>query len=243
MLIDTLTNNFLEKNIEYKNCGYDNYLKLVKGVFEFLKNEDKDQSYWFAIGSNQKIYNDDGGKFVNKAEKAYNKIKDLNEDSKNLNKELRNIFGKEFPKAQNEEEEKEQYTYDHTEQFIEDRYPVDIVLNLKLDCTVTQDGFRPASLRDMITNHVFLKRDKKLEFYIVNKIDIMNYGFDKIIWKVKNEGDLAKQKNDIRGQLLETTSYIHTEYSKFDGDHYVEAYIIKNDVCVAKGRIKVPIRV
>lgn len=243
LLIDTLTNNFLEKKKEYQNCGYENYLNLVKDIFEFLKNEDKDQSYWFAIGSNQKIYNDDGGKFVKKAKKAYNKIKDLNEDSKNLNKELRNLFGKEFPKAQNEEEEKEQYTYDHTEEFIEDEYPVDVVLNLKLDCIVTQDGFRPASLRDMITNHVLLKRDKKLEFYIVNKAEIMNYGIDKILWKVKNEGDLAKQKNDIRGQILETNSYTHTEYSKFDGDHYVEAYIIKNDVCIAKGKIDVPIRV
>lgn len=243
LLIDTLANNFLEKKTEYKNCGYKDYLSLIKDVFEFLKDEDKDQCYWFAIGSNQKIYNDDGGKFVNKAKESYNKIKDLNEDSKNLNKELRNLFGKEFPKVQNEAEEKEQYTYDYTEQFIEDKYLVDIILNLKLDCTVTQDGFRPASLRDMITNHVFLKRDKKLEFYIANKVDIMNYGIDKIIWKVKNEGDLAKQKNDIRGQLLETNSYMHTEYSKFDGDHYVEAYIIKNDVCIAKGRIKVPIRV
>ena len=89
---------------------------------------------------------------------------------------------------------KEQYAYDHTEEFIEDEYPVDVVLNLKLDCIVTQDGFRPASLRDMITNHVLLKRDKKLEFYIVNKAEIMNYGIDKILWKVKNEGDLAKQK-------------------------------------------------
>lgn len=242
LLIDTLSNNFLEKNVKYQNCGYDDYLNLVKEIFEFLKNEDKDQSYWFAIGSNQKIYNDDGGKFVNKAKKAYNKIKDLNEDSKNLNKELRSLFGKEFPKIQNEEE-KEQYTYDHTEQFIEDRYPVDIVLNLKLDCTVTQNGFRPASLRDMITNHILLKKDKKLEFYIVNKIEIMDYGFDKNLWKVKNEGELAKQKNDIRGQLLETNSYTHTEYSKFDGDHYVEAYIIKNDVCIAKGKIDVPIKV
>lgn len=243
LLIDTLTNNFLEKKTEYQNCRYEDYLNLVKEVFEFLKDEDKNQSYWFAIGSKQKICNDDGGGFISKAKKAYNKIKDLNEDSKNLNKELRSLFGKEFPKAQDEEEEKEQYTYAHTEQFIEDKYPVDIVLNLRLDCTVTQDGFRPASLRDMIRNHVFLKRDKKLEFYIVNKRDIMNYGVDKILWKVKNEGDLAKQKNNIRGQIIETNSYTHTEYSEFDGDHYVEAYIIKNNVCIAKGKIDVPIRV
>ena len=243
LLIDTLTSNFLEENAEYKDCEYDNYLNLIKNLFKFLKNEDKDQSYWFAIGSNQKIYNDDGGKFVSKAQKAYNVIKDLNEDSKNLNKELRRIFGKEFPKNQSDEEEKEQYIYDHTEQFIEEEYPVDIVLDLRLDCTVTQDGFRPANLRDMIRNHVFLKRDKKLEFYIVNRAELMNYGVDKILWKVKNEGEIAKQKNDIRGQIINTNEYTHIEYSKFNGDHYVEAYIIKNDVCIAKGRIDVPIRI
>lgn len=242
LLIDTLTNNFLKENTEYKNCGYDDYLKLVKDIFKFLKNEDKNKSYWFAIGSNQKIYNDDGGKFVNKAEKAYKKIKDLDEESKDLNKELRDIFGKEFPKSRDEEKEKENYSYDHTEQFIEDKYPIDILLDVRLDCTVTQDGFRPASLSDMIKNHVFLKKNKKLEFKILNEIEIEHYGIDKILWKVKNEGDLAKRKNNIRGQLLETKSYTHIECSEFAGDHYVEVYIIKNGVCIAKGRIEVPIR-
>lgn len=242
LLIDTLVNNFLDKNTEYRDCKYEDYLNLAKDVFWFLKNENKDQSCWFALGSNQKIYNDDGGKFVNKAKKAYNKIKDLEENSKNLNKELRNIFGKEFPKAKQEEEEAEICNYAHTEQFIEERYPVDIVINVKLNCVVTQDGFRPANLRDMIFNHIFLKKDKKLEFYIENKPDIMNYGIDKIIWKVKNEGDIAKKRNDIRGQLLETNSYTHIENTVFEGDHYVEVYVIKNDICIGKGKIDVPIR-
>lgn len=242
LLIDTLVNNFLEKKTEYKNCGYEDYLNLVKDVFEFLKNEDKDQSYWFAIGSNQKIYNDDGGKFVNKARKTYNKIKDLNENSKNLNKELRSLFGKEFPKAEQEEEEKEKYDYKNTEQFIEEQYPVDIILNLTLNCIVTQDGFRPTNLRYMINNHVFLKRNKKLEFYIENEDEIKSYGVDKILWKVKNEGDIAKQRNEIRGQINETNKYTNNEHTSFSGDHYVEAYIIKNNVCIAKGKIDVPIR-
>ena len=116
-------------------------------------------------------------------------------------------------------------------------------MNLRLDCTVTQDGFRPASLREMITNHVFLKRDKKLKFYITNKAEVMNFGVDKIFWKVKNEGDIAKQRNEIRGQIQETNKFIHNEHTCFSGDHYVEAYIIKNDVCIAKGKIDVPIRV
>ncbi len=243
LLIDTLVNNFLEKKTQYKNCTYEDYLDLVKDVFEFLKDQNKDQSYWFALGSNQKIYNDDGGKFVNKAEKAYNKVKDLNENSKNLNKELRNIFGKEFPKAEKEEEAKEQYNYKNTEEFIEDKYPIDIILNLNLNCIVTQDGFRPASLRSMIAERIFLKRDKKLKFYIENESEIRSFGVDKILWKVKNEGDIAKQKNMIRGTIEETNEYIHNEHTDFNGDHYVEAYVIKNDVCIGKGKIDVPIRV
>ena len=74
LLIDTLTNNFFTENEEYKNVNYENYLELIKNIFKFLKNEDATKSYWLAIGSNQQIYNDDNGKFVKKAEKAYNKL-------------------------------------------------------------------------------------------------------------------------------------------------------------------------
>lgn len=243
LLIDTLVNNFLNEKVQYKTCDYRDYLNLIKDIFEYLKNENKDQSFWYAIGSNQKIYNDDGAKFVTKAQKAYNKVKDLTEESKNLNKELRNIFGKDFPKGQKDSEEGKQYNYNNTEQFIEDKYPVDINLNLNLNCIVTQDGFRPISLRDMIEKRMFLKRDKKLEFYIENQDEFKNYGIDKILWKVKNEGDIAKQKNMIRGQLLETNSYTHKEHTDFNGNHYVEVYAIKNDICVAKGKIDVTIRV
>lgn len=242
LLIDTLVNEFLDQKNQYKNCEYDNYLNLIKDLFEFLKNENKDQSYWFAIGSNQKIYNEDNGKFVTKAQKAYNQLKDLDEESKNLNKELRSIFGKEFPKKEQNSAENELYNYRNTEEFIEDKYPIDIRLELTLNCTVTQDGFRPASLRSMIAEHVFLKRDKQLDFYIENKDEIEKYGIEKILWKVKNEGDIAKQKDMIRGNIVETNLKTHHEHTDFSGNHFVEAYAIKNDVCVAKGRIEVPIK-
>ena len=121
-------------------------------------------------------------------------------------------------------------------------YHLSIISNNDNVCKIDVNHMS-SNTESKIICHGVNTRDKKLEFYIVNKAEIMNYGIDKILWKVKNEGDLAKQKNDIRGQILETNSYTHTEYSKFDGDHYVEAYIIKNDVCIAKGKIDVPIRV
>ena len=243
LLIDTLSNKFLEDNPKYKNCNYSDYFNLIVDLFEFLKNQDKNQSFWFALGSNQKIYNDDGGKFIRKAEKTYDKLKDLYENIANLNSVLRDIFGRNFPRSESIEENKKYISYSNTEQYIEEIYPVDILCNLSLNCIVTQDGFRPASLREMIENHIFLKKDKKLNFFIENESQIRQLGVNKILWKVKNEGEVAKQKNMIRGQIVETNLYTHNEHTDFNGNHYVEAYIIKNGVCIGKGKIDVPIKI
>ena len=70
----------------------------------------------------------------------------------------------------------------------------------------------------------------------MNEIDAIE------IRRIKNEGETAKKKDMIRGQLLETNSYIHKEHTDFRGNHYVEAYIIKEDICIAKERMEIPIR-
>ena len=57
---------------------------------------------------------------------------------------------------------------------------------------------------------------------------------------MKNEGEIAKQKNNFRGQIFNGTN-IRNETSSFGGSHFVECYIIKNNVCVARDRIEVPI--
>ena len=126
LLIDTLIYNFFNKNEEYKNVDFDSYLELIKSVFEFLKNEDSKKSYWLALGSNQQISNDDNGKFVKKAEKAYNKLINVKKDDKDINDILRGIFGREFPKKEKESKNlyKESLQYKNTEQFIEDKYIV-----------------------------------------------------------------------------------------------------------------------
>lgn len=245
LLIDTLTYNFLNSNTEYKNIEFDSYLDMTKELFKYLKELNKSQSYWYALGSNQQVYNCDNGKFVNKAKSVHKKIENLTEESSNINKELRKIFGNKFPKKSTQEL-REVYSYgiikshSDTEQFIEDMFQVDIRYSLNIDCTVTQDGYRPKLLSAMLKDSTFLQPKKSLEFFIEN-IDEQITGEYDIYWKVKNEGQVAEQRNCIRGQIKKHNTPKIKEATDFKGEHYVECYIVQDGVCIAMDKIDVPI--
>ena len=243
LLIDTLTYDFLNSKTEFRNIGFESYLDMTKELFKYLKDLNKDQSYWFALGSNQQVYNCDNGKFITKAKNAYKKIENLTEESSNINKELRCIFGSKFPEKTNTENRSSysmSYSYKDTEQFIEDMFPVDIRYSLDIDCTVTQDGFRPKLLSLILKSSMYLKPKKSLEFFI-EKIDSKLKGKYDIYWKVKNEGKMAIERDQIRGQIVKYNKSKIYEHTDFKGEHYVECYIVQNGICVAMDRIDVPI--
>lgn len=247
LLIDTITYKFLNEKTDYRNIGFDSYLDMTKALFEYIKGLDKDQSYWYALGSNQQVYNCDNGKFITKAEKAYKKIKDLTANSSDVNKKLRQVFGTQFPKkvtAENREytSSYNQKYYNDTEEFIEDYFTVDIKYNISIDYKITQDGFRPMLLKKLLRDKMFLAIKKHLEFYI----DSMDSEIKKeapydIYWKVKNEGQEAIKRDCIRGQIKRTNTKSINESSDFIGEHYVECYIVKDGICIAKDHIDVPI--
>lgn len=64
--------------------------------------------------------------------------------------------------------------------------------------------------------------------------------FDKVLWKVLNVGEESVKRNDIRGQILDRGEKI-TENTIFRGQHYIECYLIKNDICIAIGHVDIPI--
>ena len=247
LLIDTITYNFLNEKTDYRNIGFDSYLDMTKALFEYIKDLNKDQSYWYALGSNQQVYNCDNGKFITKAEKAYKKIKDLTANSSDVNKKLRQVFGTQFPKKVTAENRAytssyNQKYYNDTEEFIEDYFTVDIKYNISIDCKITQDGFRPMLLKKLLRDKMFLAIKKHLEFYI----DSMDSEIKKeapydIYWKVKNEGQEAIKRDCIRGQIKRTNTKSINESSDFIGEHYVECYIVKDGICIAKDHIDVPI--
>ena len=61
-------------------------------------------------------------------------------------------------------------------------------------------------------------------------------------WKVLNQGDEAKRRDTIRGQIVDDDgSRENCETTDFHGNHYVECYAVKDGIVVARAHIDVPI--
>lgn len=133
------------------------------------------------------------------------------------------------------------YEYDDTEEYIENMYPIQSTMCfVQIDCKVTDKFENVKYLSKMLNNNEQVEIGCKLDFFIEKTNVVEPYD---IFWKVRNDGTFAKKKNCIRGQLfLSKDKVINHETSNFSGNHYVECYIIKNGVCIAKDHIEVPIK-
>lgn len=238
LLIDTLVYNFFEQTNEYNDKSFNYYHYTCRDFFKFLSDE-PEQDYYLALGSNQQVKVKE--KFQSKAKKAYNLC--LEAIEKDDYEKWRDIFGRKFPniniskKTSSFDEKK----FDNTEEFIEDKYPVTIKYSLQIDCYVHQNGYRECRLSYMLNNRIPLLAKKKLIFFI-DKTDVPKPY--EVKWKVLNRGVEAERRNDIRGQIIdgdEDNNTIRTENTKFKGNHFVECYIIKDNIVVARDRILVPI--
>lgn len=125
-----------------------------------------------------------------------------------------------------------------TEQYIEELYPVKLSYYCKVSCNVSGNGWRPKPLAEFLS---MLGNYLPHNFEIRCTMDYTNCPKPyKTFWKVKNVGPEAERRNQLRGQIVEKGNTI-VEHSNFYGNHYIECYIVKDDVCVAKERINVPI--
>lgn len=229
LLIDTLIKNFLDNNSEYKWKSKDDYYELLKNVFKYLSEQDEGRKQWNAMGSNQIIKNKDFN-FIKKSKKAYDKLSNSTDEISIL----RELFGSRFPISERASNE---YGYSINEQYIEEIFPVYIMYSLKIDCEITQDGFKPKLLSEFIKNKFMIKQNRKLKFKIMENNVLKPYD---IYWKVRNVGYEAIRRDCIRGQIKKGTNYLN-ETANFYGPHYVECYIIKSGICVARDRISVSI--
>jgi hypothetical protein len=242
LLIDTLAYNFLKSNAEYDDRSFMYYDWMSRDFFKYLM-EQPDQDHYKALGSGQPVKVKK--KFQKNAKKAYElclKAIDAEKES-GVNKKWKKVFGRPFPDAvkitKEAAQEARPYSWENTEEFIENKYPVDIRYYLKIDCDVLQNGFRENTLRNMILKKIPLFSSKKLTFKITDIEVPPPYHIE---WKVLNRGEVAQKKNQIRGQIVRDDGHKQKiEHTQFRGAHLVECYAIKNGVVVAKNKIDVPI--
>lgn len=250
LLIDTLCYNFLEGAQKYYDQELDCFHELCRDFFAYLADEDEEQDYWLAPGSNQRVHRKEN--FTKRAKKTLRAINAIPAASDPDYEEIlydtwRGVLGRSFPAppkklAKSLLDSVSEDRFDSVgEEFIEDQYPIDIRYRLKIECEVAQRGFRSHRLREMLHRRWPLLRSKDLTF----SIDYCEVPKPYVVkWKVRNVGEEAIRRNQVRGQIIDPSRGKGTdrvETSDFHGPHFVECYIIKNGVCVARDRIDVPI--
>ncbi len=245
--IDTLVFNFLTQTEEYKDISYKKYGELVKDFFKYLFDQyelSPDQKIWKAPGSKQNVH----GSWQNhrKIKKAYQLCLEALEDESLANEKWSKVFGVNFP-----EEELEQLHESFlvrkkapNEQFIEYAYngKVDIRNYLSIDYTISAESKTWKILKKVLPNYK-VPISRNLEFHIRDTDVEPPY---QVKWKVRNIGPAAVSKNQERGALQDSTFAKHKdsrlqEKCSFCGEHWVECYIIKNGVCVARDHVSVHI--
>lgn len=234
LLIDTLVQRFFSTTTDYDSRGTVWFDWLARDFFEFLMNE-PEQEYYLALGSNQRV--SVKKPFQAKAKKAYNHCLDAikNQGNASANKKWREVFGTAVPLVATAPTR----SFKNTEAFIENHHPVDISHSVTIDCKVTQNGWRTASLRTMLRERTLLLPNKELDFTITECGVPQPYD---VKWKVLNRGDEAERRDNIRGQIIPSTRPgVRHERTSFRGEHLVECYIVKDGIVVARDSINVPI--
>jgi len=249
LLIDTLAYNFLKSTDTYDSKSYLYYDEMVRDFFRYLADEPYKDHYQ-ALGSNQDVKIK--SKFQRFAEEAYELCQKAIDNG--INKKAFNywikVFGNSFPKYYdyNYTLTTESYTlaglrYNHTEEFIENKFPIDIRYKLKIESEVSSAGVFLGKLRKYRRENLKLSHGRSLRFYIEENNTPTDLGRTYLIlWKVLNIGIEAKKHDCIRGQIVpDDGNAQRIEYTKFNGDHIVECYIVQNGVVVARDKIYVPI--
>lgn len=218
--IEEATLKFLDDN----DYIFSDTQTLVYDFFTFLVDE---------IDESQKSYVDTAIKRAKKAIEYFNEEKELKAVA-----EWKKVFGNDFPSQGSVKvEKKEDRYYSEKEQYIEEFHTINFNENyfVKINCYVSQKGWRTKLLKNM----KFLLKRKRLEFFIESTNIPEPF---EVKWKVRNFGEEARQRDDLRGQIwADRGKRKKVENSKYTGSHYVECYIIKDNICVAYDNITVSI--
>jgi hypothetical protein len=122
------------------------------------------------------------------------------------------------------------------EEFIYRNIPVQITETVCLVGRVRRAGVLRAY--DLPKRGDRVGKNRTIDFSIVDCSIKEPYS---VYWKVKNTGREARNRGQLRGQIVLGDATRH-EGTAYVGSHYVEVYIVKNGICVASDRQQVIIQ-
>lgn len=241
LLIDTLIDKFYINNSDIlEDNSYSNYPFVLKKIFEFLSEQNEDQKYWHALGSNQQISNHGGNRFIKEAQKVLDKLNKVDFDSESEVLEcFSEIFGYPFKQYVNDS------IVNTTEDFAATYFSaIDIKGNFDINCIVSQNGFRDHDIGYYLSSsRGTIFKNKHLLFKIANLDLPTNIDQSKLeyYWKIKNFGVEAEKKGQLRGEIFKGKN-THKESTMYKSmKHYVECYVVDNDIVIARRKMIVPI--
>ncbi len=232
--IDLLVYDFLNNNSAYKNLNDDrnDYIACLLSFFQYLQADGCKHIQVIGDYDIKTIELKPFHKLFKRVEKKL-----LEENMAILRDNCISLFGSGFP-----ENPYYSKTNKANEQFIQDLFQVRIRYKLNINCNISTNGFLVKKLKDLLNtisseNRYIVKQSKSLDFYIEYCDVPLPYN---IYRKIRNVGEEARKRDDIRGMIIKGGD-THHEKSKFCGPHYVECFIVKDNICVARARIDVPI--
>jgi hypothetical protein len=84
-----------------------------------------------------------------------------------------------------------------------------------------------------INNGAQMPKDSSIRF----KLDTNVPAPFEVHWQVVNTGNEAERRGCLRGQFVKSNAennLFHTEHTEYRGRHWVQAFVVKNNICVAK---------
>lgn len=108
-------------------------------------------------------------------------------------------------------------------------------LQFKLPITATFKNPHTGKIHSYNSNEAALPKNGTIQF----RVDVNEYILQgaKMIFQVVNTGDEAKIAKDLRGGFIDSfnnKTKIHTETTRYKGRHMIQAFLIKNGICIAR---------
>lgn len=106
------------------------------------------------------------------------------------------------------------------------RWPIESYYNVTIDGQATRNGFRTLTSKNGFNN---IGKKYSLRFEAKTNVP---YPYD-VYWQVVNTGYEAEGVGQLRGQIF-AGSNVRTESTEYSGFHWIECFIVKSGVCVAR---------